>query len=405
MIRIGIAYSSSRDNANSLTQDDYNTVEDNVIAYAGHALMDTYGGFAVIKNNTWHNEGWIPDYSGGACTFPPMPNGKYGHRGLQTSEDYGRPNQWVLVEGNRFGWGSANPNNPGEANYAISSPSTIVRHNYAYGSQQSGIGTKWYRACETEACALANRGRGGYGPAKVRVYNNTTYYNGHTYPYMKSSQPGCSTCPGKLAGINVYSDALDVIVKNNISYDNYSYALYGRDITVDSGKNPSNFSSAITEANNWTTASGDPKFMNPVMTDPTSLVLPDLSLQAGSGAIDAGSHLTTTTQAGAESVTLRVVDARYFQDGTWGSALARGVTMFPDWIAIGAVNNVAEVASIDYMTNTITLASPKSWKAGAPVYLYRNSGGGTVLRGGAPDIGAFEYAAGPPRAPVNVEVR
>ena len=79
--------------------------------------------------------------------------------------------------------------------------------------------------------------------------------------------------------------------------------------------------------------------------------------------------------------------------------------MFPDWIAIGAVNNVAEVASIDYMTNTITLASPKSWNAGAPVYLYRNSGGGTVLRGGAPDIGAFEYAAGPPRAPVNVEVR
>ena len=151
-----------------------------------------------------HNEGWIPDYSGGRCSYPPMPNGKYGHRGLQTTEDFARPTQDVLVEDNRFGFSSANPNNPGDANYVISSPTTIVRYNYSFGGHQSGIGTK-YAAYPAQADALASRGRGGTGPLKVRIYNNTTFWNGHTYPYMKSAQPGCSTCPGKLAGINVDS--------------------------------------------------------------------------------------------------------------------------------------------------------------------------------------------------------
>lgn len=405
MIRIGIAYSSARDNANSMVQDDNNTVEHNVIAYAGHALMDTYGGFTVVKNNVWHNDGWIPDVSGGSCSFPPMPNGRYGHRGLQTTEDYARSDQWILVEGNRLGWGSANPNNPGDANYAIASPSTIVRYNYAYGSQQSGIGTKWYSACADDACARANRGRGGYGPAKIRIYNNTTYHNGWTYPYMQSEQPGCSTCPGKLAGINIYSLALDVVVKNNIAYGNYSHTLYGGDITVNSGKDPAAYPAAVTETNNWETPSGDPSFVNPSITDPTSRTLPDLSLRSKSGAIDGGILLTTAVESRSASTLLRVADARYFQDGTWGSALARGVTMFPDWVAVGSPSNVAEIAAIDYRTNTITLTSPRSWSINAPIYLYKNSDGAVVFKGAAPDIGAFEVEPGTPQPPTNVRVR
>ena len=173
MIRIGQAYSSGEDNTSTTEQCDYNTVEHNVIAYAGHALMDTYGGYNVVRGNIMHNEGWIADSSGGKCSFPPMPNGKYGHRGLQTSEDFARPNQYVLVEDNRFGFSSANPNNPGDANYAIASPATIVRYNYSFGAHQSGIGPVVHCVSESSgsACepgARRDRARQGSGSTTTR---------------------------------------------------------------------------------------------------------------------------------------------------------------------------------------------------------------------------------------------
>jgi hypothetical protein len=396
MIRIGSAYSTLNDNDSTTEQCDYNTVENNTIAYAGHALMDTYGGYNVVRGNIMHNEGWITDYSGGRCSFPTMPNGKYGHRGLQTTEDYGRRNQYVLVEGNRFGFTSANPNNPGDASYAIASPATIVRYNYAFGAHQSGIGTKWYAAYPVQADALAHRGQGGTGPYRVRIYNNTTFWNGQTYPFMQSAQAGCSTCPGKLAGINVYSGALDVAVKNNIAYKNYSYSLYGYDITVDSGKNPADYPASVADTANWTTRNGDPKFANPDVTNPASATLPNLTLLSSSGAIDGGTPLTLAKGAGAQSTTLVVNDAMYFQDGTWGSDLARGVTMFPDWIAIGSVTNVVQISSVDYARNTIVLASASSWSDGAPIWLYKKSDGARVLVGAGPDFGASEFATGTP---------
>lgn len=461
LIRIGSGYSSLFDNQSTTEQCDYNTVEDNIIAYAGHALMDTYGGKNVIKNNFFHNEAWIPDYSNGKCNYPPMPNGKYSHRGLQTSEDFGRDMQYILVEGNRFGFSSANPNNPGDANYAIASSATIVRYNTSFGAHQSGIGTKWYRAfpngiitqlsndiddtttnipvASTEGVkfhyyyikidderiqcldkddfaflnctrgylstnkgfhkkgtsvfvnSYSNRGQGGTGPYKIRIYNNTSFWNGYTYPYMQSSQPGCATCPGKLAGINIYSLAWDVIIKNNIVYNNYSYILYGNDITVNTGEDPTNYPNIITIENNWTTTDGDPRFNNPDTSDPTNEKLPDLSLQPNSEVIDKARHLTTAKNSGENSTILIVEDAMYFQDGTWGSDLARGVTMFPDWIAIGSIKNIAEIKSIDYLTNTIILNSITSWNEGDRIWLYKKSDGKCVLFGAYPDLGAHEF--------------
>jgi hypothetical protein len=81
----------------------------------------------------------------------------------------------------------------------------------------------------------------------------------------------------------------------------------------------------------------------------------------------------------------------FFQNGTWGSDLARGVTLFPDWIAIGTVGNVVQISSINYDTNVITLASPMTWADKAPIWLYKNSSGVRVLYGRAPDIGAHEF--------------
>jgi len=67
------------------------------------------------------------------------------------------------------------------------------------------------------------------------------------------------------------------------------------------------------------------------------------------------------------------------------------VTLFPDWIAIGDVDKVAQIASIDYSNNTITLASPMTWSEGAKIWLYKKSDGAQVLFGKAPDLGAYAY--------------
>jgi hypothetical protein len=133
-------------------------------------------------------------------------------------------------------------------------------------------------------------------------------------------------------------------------------------------------------------------------SDLRSPVRPNLALRAGSGAIDRGTHLTRAKGAGTNSVTLVVDDALFFQDGTWGSALTRRVTLFPDRIAIGTVTHIAEIASIDYATNTITLASPTSWTDRAKVWLNRDSSGRGVLAGRAPDLGAHESSPPPSAA-------
>jgi hypothetical protein len=117
----------------------------------------------------------------------------------------------------------------------------------------------------------------------------------------------------------------------------------------------------------------DPKFVNEMS---------DLHIQAGSPAIGAGGPLTTAVGSGASSTSLTVANAGFFSDGY-------GITgVQPDWIRIGA-SATAQIASLNYSTNVITLASPASWSSGASIYLYKNSNGTIVLTGANPDIGAF----------------
>ncbi len=364
-------------------ENNYNTIENNYMEYAGHAILDTYGRFLVIRNNVMHNEAWIPDYSGGTCAFPPMPNGKYGHRIMQTSEDYGRDGTYVLTEGNRLGYASANPGNGGDANYALAAPKNIVRYNYMYGSAIDGLYFK-YKTNGTP-------GAGGMGSTDNRVYSNTMFHNGYGYPYLMSSQPGCTVCPGDQAGISIFGLTSKNIIKNNIAYDSYSTILYNnRDIIMRGGADPALYPGTVTVVNNWVTSNGDPKFVNPDISQPASKTLPDLSLQPSSPAIDKGTYLTQANGSGSSSTTLIVQDALYFQDGSWGSDLARS-NLHADWIAIGAVTSVVQISSINYSTNTITLASPMTWSDNAPVWLYKKSDREVVLYGSAPDIGAYEH--------------
>jgi hypothetical protein len=140
----------------------------------------------------------------------------------------------------------------------------------------------------------------------------------------------------------------------------------------------------------------DPKFVDP---------LADLHLQAGSPAIQAGGPLSVVANTDSGSGTsLAVTDAGFFQDG-YGIP-----TVQADWIRVGPTAAV-QIASIDYNTNTITLATPISRSPGDPVYLYKDSTGRQVLLGSAPDIGAYQFTGGgggdpqAPSAPKGLRVR
>jgi hypothetical protein len=83
---------------------------------------------------------------------------------------------------------------------------------------------------------------------------------------------------------------------------------------------------------------------------------------------------------------LIVNDAGFFQDGA-------GVVN-ADWIRVGA-RAIAQISTVDYASNTITLTEAISRSPGDPVYLYKDSNGRIVLFGSAPDIGAYQYGPDP----------
>jgi hypothetical protein len=369
LLRIGLDYDQGQNSPN----DNFNTVEDNIFEYAGHACFDNYGMYTVFRNNTMHNEPWIPDFSGGTCRndsseyTDPKNRGKYGHRNFQLSEDHARLATYVLVEGNRAGYASPNPANSGASNLELAAPRNILRYNYFYGAMLRGIYFK-YATKETP-------GKGGRGCTDNRIYNNTIFHNGYGYNWDIVDPDNDDR-----NGIKVLSITLYNVIKNNIVYDSgHKPDIY----------NPGNVATMV---GNWETPNGDPKFINPDISDPTSLTLPDLGLQSGSGTINAGAHLTLAVGAGNSSIALTVVDALYFQDGSWGSDLARIYGNFQaDWIAVGSVNNVAQIKSINYTNNNITLKSPLTWADQAPIWLFKDSSGKQVLYGSAPDIGAYEY--------------
>jgi hypothetical protein len=209
----------------------------------------------------------------------------------------------------------------------------------------------------------------------ARVYNNNFYHNGFGDPSI-DTQFKHGICIWSYSTYNNWPQ--NIVIKNNIVYSNFNEWRVGT----------SNILPQITYENNY---NKNPKYLNTDTSDKTSVVLPDLRLQLGSLCIDAGIHLTQAKGSGNNSKTLIVNDAMLFQDGTWGSALTHGVTHFPDWIAIGTVTNIAEIAAIDYTTKTISLAAPMTWTDKAKIWLYSNSSGKRVLYGTAPDIGAHEF--------------
>lgn len=185
---------------------------------------------------------------------------------------------------------------------------------------------------------------------------------------------------------------------NNIFYN--TTRPYGRIYYVDEssmsgfeGRNNLAYESACGANCSWldpiNSETGAVLSKNPQFLDTVNFAIP-----AGSPAVDKGGPLTSVSSSDSGNGTqLSVNDAGMFQDGWAG--------VEPDWIVVGSVGNVSRIVSINYDTNTITLATPLSRSVGAPVYLYKDSSGRQVLYGSAPDIGAYEYNNGqPPPAPL-----
>ena len=210
------------------------------------------------------------------------------------------------------------------------------------------------------------------GPDRQFWYNNTVV-NAKDYLSPGNVQIGVSaTSTGNIARNNIWYGA------TAIGTDPYSVpggSVIDRDYDL------------------WF-AGGDPAETNDVNADPLFINIAacvvggigsfNVNLQSGSPAINAGGPLTTVAAADTGSGTsLVLTDAGPFQPG-WSGASA-------DQIAVGTVGNTATVSSIDYSTNTITLASGITRSDNDSVWLYKKSDGLTVLVGTAPDIGANEY--------------
>lgn len=137
----------------------------------------------------------------------------------------------------------------------------------------------------------------------------------------------------------------------------------------------------------------DPKFVNYVGFGNAAN---DYHLQVGSPAIGTGTKLTTVNGTISSSTLLVVNDVSYFQDG-YGLSNAYS-TVNADCIAVTTALNHVCITSINYSTNTLTLATPISATNGDSVWLWKDSSGNVQLPGVNPNIGAFQTATPVPIA-------
>lgn len=406
----------------------YNVVENSIFYHGGHHVFGLHNLYNVVRNNIMHNEQFFDDGSGQY----------YGYRIMYMSGSVDASNHgFNLIEKNVLSHGAGNKNqvNQGGAGIGMRQSNTIVRQNSFY-ALQNGL---YINAPEA---GKSNRNH---------VYNNTFFASGFIGNYDSNPNESITSLfrvPIAFSASNIvsnYSVATDKFVgnvfKNNIFWKNANSAggdmirsdvgwgaCTGQGQTVcgdtviennlnrveasptdplftDEGTygNPS-----IGDTVDWYWPSGSTPSGQDITAISTNHTLPVLSLSASSPAINAGSYLTQANGAGSSSTTLIVDDARYFRPA-WGNGAGGGAVVEADWIAIGTVSNTHQISSINYATNTITLATPTTWTDDASIGLFKNSDGTQVLYGSAPDYGAYEYVLGsdttPPQSPTGLQVQ
>lgn len=250
----------------------------------------------------------------------------------------------------------------------VTTKNNIVRRNIIRDNidpNSSGISTEVYAYGSYPANVATNN----------HIYNNTIY-NVTKYPIVIATDKST----GAAAYKNYY--------KNNVVYGDY-YNTYQVTIMVHPAIYDNYFS------NNLLYSSGSPNVLAvPIgsyfsvaqiqSNDPAHFydnlqITPQLDSilqpQSGSPCVDKGAFLTTVTSSSGAGTLFTVTDASYFYDGY---GLLAG-----DTIMVGGA--VATIASINYVTNTITLTTPISWIKGANVSL--------PYGGSRPDVGAYEVSS------------
>src|SRR5262249_51399958 len=150
---------------------------------------------------------------------------------------------------------------------------------------------------------------------------------------------------------------------NNFSFNNIWY------FSTSSTTNPYSATNITKNFDLWCCSGGNPSEAN-ALNIAQSIVdsgfvngsVGNFNLTSTSPARNAGTSLTTAAGSGSGSTSFAVVTASFFQDGGGG--------VNPDCIAVGTATNTACISSINYSTNTITLASPISWNINDPVWLW-----------------------------------
>jgi len=387
---------------------DYNTVEGNHFYASGHHVVGVNNAkFNIIRNNYFHNEGWSTE---GACSL--WTTGVCGYRVMSMTDASGLDVAGSnLLEDNNIAYGAqyGGPHLVGGASgsgLTIDTDKNIVRYNNFFGNVLVSI-----RIGSSITSSTGNDNR---------IYNNTIYYCGYnldSWGVVNEDDTLLNKWGDYLRGaFMLYGNSCDGTLDNNVIKNNLAHDIWSETNNLSStslyypafyeGFGGGGACNTIT--NNWGnkgdrqsapfTPYSNPQFVDPDISDPMALIFvdgewtgkPDLSLQASSPVIDSATYLTQANGSDSNSTIFIVDDAIYFQDGKWGSDLARA-TLHADWIAIGTVLNTVQIDSIDYSTNTITLESPITWSNDAPVWLYKKSDGDLVLSGNASDYGAHEY--------------
>jgi len=356
------------------------TIENNRFYHGAHHVLETHGQYCVIRGNQMWNEGWIdnPNDPLGVDQKPPDPGpitGNYGNRCLQLdcySDINPEHERYSLIENNEMRGSGAPPDDNGDGVLSIASGHNLVRLNEISGAIGRGVFFK-------------NDLDAGYNT----LYNNTLFHVGRR-PDSRADAP--YVIIQNAIGLSSFSgDGVNNAIVNNLIYDGLGDAI----ARTSSGGDVDDAGTDV--RGNWVGTKVDGVYpmleTDPLFTDETipedrsSTTQPDLSWNPASGAKDNGVGLTATNGTGTDSTALVVDNAMFFQDGSWGSSLS---TVEADWIAVGTVDNVAQISSIDYATNTITLATALTWTDGQDVWLYKDSSANRTLYGSAPDQGSYQ---------------
>jgi len=278
----------------------------------------------------------------------------------------------ILVEGNIS-------HDSGEAGYLLASQDVVLRYNTSYND-----GTVGYDFSNCQNVIMHHNL--GYGTTSHQI----TILNPLTNGFKIYSNTFIGSSNGNI--LDFEGDIENIVTKNNIFH---AGSLRNIERFMSNSRAPDYPTFSFDHNLFWSTNSDARHFyvaatsrlitlsqmqtiynqevnsikMDPLFSAPGSN---DYTLTLTSPAIDAGGFLTTTISGGT-GTQIPVVNARYFSDGL---GIGSGDTLQLEG------GGTAQITSVDYANNVITVNNTLAWNADQGVSL--------AYGGNAPDIGAFE---------------